>query len=100
MPMSLASSRPERSSKLPESRNPERFLAGNYLPDHNTISSFRKQFLPQLQDLFVQVLLLASEMGLLEMSNLHIDGTKIRAPCIRWHVLRRAHKKLIFHALN
>ena len=56
-----------------------RYLAGNYSPDHDTIASFRKQFLPQLKDLFVQILLLASEMGLVEMGNVHIDGTKVRA---------------------
>ena len=36
-----------------------RFLAGNYSPDHDTIAAFRKQFLPKLKDLFVQILLLA-----------------------------------------
>ena len=36
-----------------------RFLVGNYSPDHDTIAAFRKQFLPQLKDLFVQILLLA-----------------------------------------
>jgi transposase len=56
-----------------------RFLAGNYSPDHDTISVFRKQFLPELKDLFVQILLLARETGVLEMGNLHIDGTKIHA---------------------
>ena len=56
-----------------------RFLAGNYAPDHDTIASFRKQFLPQLKDLFVQILLLAQEMGLLELGNISIDGTKIHA---------------------
>jgi len=56
-----------------------RYLAGNYSPDHDTIAAFRKQFLPQLQDLFVQILLLAQQMGLLQMGNLHIDGTKIAA---------------------
>jgi transposase len=58
---------------------PFRFLAGNYSPDHDTIANFRKQFLPQLKPLFVQMLQLAVEMGLLEMGNLHFDGTKIHA---------------------
>jgi transposase len=56
-----------------------RYLAGNYSPDHDTIAAFRKQFLPELKPLFVQMLLLAQEMGLVEMGNLHIDGTKIHA---------------------
>jgi transposase len=56
-----------------------RYLAGNYSPDHDTIAAFRKQFLPQLKDLFVQMLLLAQEVGVLELGNLHIDGSKIHA---------------------
>ena len=56
-----------------------RFLAGNLSPDHDTIATFRKQFLKELQDLFVQILLLAQERGLLEMGNLSLDGTKIHA---------------------
>jgi len=56
-----------------------RFLAGNYSPDHDTIAAFRKQFLPQLKDLFVQILLLAQQMGLLSLGNVSIDGTKIHA---------------------
>jgi transposase len=56
-----------------------RFLASNYSPDHDTIAAFRKHFLPQLQELFVQILLLAQQMGLLQMGNIHLDGTKIHA---------------------
>lgn len=56
-----------------------RYLAGNLSPDHDTIAAFRKQFLPQLQDLFAQILLLAQQMGLLEMGNISLDGTKIHA---------------------
>src|SRR5882724_79028 len=56
-----------------------RYLAGNYAPDHDTLAAFRKSFLPQLKILFVQVLLLAQEMGLLELGNISIDGTKIHA---------------------
>ena len=58
-----------------------RFLAGNYAPDHDTIAAFRKQFLPQLEDLFLQILLLAQQMGLLTLGDLtlSIDGTKVHA---------------------
>ncbi len=58
---------------------PFRFIAGNLHPDHDTIASFRRTFLPELQDLFVQVLLLAQEMGVLKLGNISIDGTKIHA---------------------
>jgi transposase len=58
---------------------PFRFIAGNLHPDHDTIASFRRTFLAELQDLFVQVLLLAQEMGVLKLGNISIDGTKIHA---------------------
>lgn len=58
---------------------PYRFLAGNLTPDHDTIANFRKTFLPQLQKLFVEVLLLAQEMGLLKMGTISLDGSKIHA---------------------
>src|SRR6478736_3038225 len=58
---------------------PFRFIAGNLHPDHDTIASFRTTFLPDLQDLFVQVLLLAQAMGVLKLGNISIDGTKIHA---------------------
>ena len=58
---------------------PFRFIAGNLHPDHDTIASFRKTFLPELQDLFVQVLLLAQTLGVLKLGNISIDGTKIHA---------------------
>jgi len=56
-----------------------RFLAGNLTPDHDTLANFRRTFLPELEGLFVQVLLLAVEMGVLKIGNISIDGTKIHA---------------------
>ncbi len=56
-----------------------RFLAGTFSPDHDTIAAFRKSFLPELQGLFVQLLLLAQEAGVLELGTLSLDGTKIHA---------------------
>src|SRR3712207_1387073 len=58
---------------------PFRFIAGNLHPDHATIATFRKTFLPELHDLFVQVLLLAQALGVLKLGNISIDGTKIHA---------------------
>jgi transposase len=56
-----------------------RFLAGNLSPDHDTLAAFRKQFLPELQGLFVQVLLFAQETGVLHLGNISLDGTKLHA---------------------
>ena len=58
---------------------PFRFSAGNLRPDHDTLATFRKTFLPELKDLFVQVLLLAQVAGVLKLGNISLDGTKIPA---------------------
>lgn len=58
---------------------PFRYLAGGRHPDHDTIANFRQQFLDEIKDLFVQVLLLAQEAGVLKMGNLSLDGSKIHA---------------------
>src|SRR5258706_2461380 len=58
---------------------PFRFLAGNLHPDHDTLATFRKTFLPDLKELFVQVLLLAHVAGALKVGNISLDGTKIHA---------------------
>jgi len=58
---------------------PFRFIAGNLHPDHDTLATFRKTFLPELKDLFVQVLLLAQAAGVLKLGNISLDGTKIHA---------------------
>ena len=40
-----------------------RFIAGNEHPDHDTIATFRRRFLKQIETLFVEVLKLAREDG-------------------------------------
>jgi transposase len=70
-----------------------RYLAGNYSPDHDTIAAFRKQFLPQFKDLFVRVLLLAQEMGLLELGDISLDGTKLHADASKSRAV--SHKRLL-----
>ena len=58
---------------------PFRFVASGWHPDHDTIANFRKTFLPELQELFVQILLLAQVVGVLKLGNLSLDGSKIHA---------------------
>ena len=43
-----------------------RFIAANEHPDHDTIATFRRRFLQQIEGLFVQVLGVAREMGVLQ----------------------------------
>jgi transposase len=68
-----------------------RFIAANDHPDHDTIAAFRRRFLKQIEALFVQVLLLAREMGVLKMGTIGLDGTKIRANASRHSALSYEH---------
>ena len=56
--------------------------AGNF-PAHRTLSDFRAFHLKELSDLFVQVVRLAREMGLLKLGTIAVDGTKIKANASR-----------------
>jgi len=58
---------------------PFRFVAGGLHPDHDTIAHFRKTFLPEIQELFVRILLLAQMSGVLKLGNISLDGSKIHA---------------------
>jgi len=58
---------------------PFRFIAGGLHPDHATIAAFRKTFLVQIADLFTQVLVVAHELGYVQLGNISVDGSKIRA---------------------
>ena len=68
-----------------------RFIASNDHPDHDTIAAFRRRFLPQIEALFVEVLLLAREMGLLKLGTVALDGTKIQANASRHSALSYEH---------
>lgn len=58
---------------------PFRFIAGGLHPDHDTLANFRQTFLAEIAELFVQVLLVAQEMGVLKLGNISLDGSKIHA---------------------
>jgi len=66
---------------------PFRFIAGGLHPDHDTIANFRKTFLPQIIELFVQVLVVAREMGLLNLGNISLDGSKVHADASKSHAV-------------
>ena len=68
-----------------------RFIAANDHPDHDTIATFRRRFLAEIEALFVQVLLLAREMGVLKMGTVALDGTKIHANASRHSALSHEH---------
>ena len=56
-----------------------RFITGDAHPDHDTIATFRKRFLAELEGLFVQMLVLAKVMGVFRLGKVSLDGTKIKA---------------------
>jgi transposase len=64
-----------------------RFIAGNEHPDHDTIATFRRRFLKQIEALFVEVLNLAREMGVLKLGTVALDGTKVHANASRHSAL-------------
>src|ERR1700758_5730633 len=68
-----------------------RFIAANDHPDHDTIATFRRRFLPEIEGLFVKVLLLAREMGVLNLGAVALDGTKIHANASRHRALSYEH---------
>jgi transposase len=68
-----------------------RFIAANDHPDHDTIATFRRRFLKEIEALFVKVLLLAREMGVLRMGTVALDGTKIHANASRHSALSYEH---------
>jgi len=56
-------------------------------PDHDTIAAFRRRFLQQIGTLFVQVLGVAREIGVLKLGTVALDGTKIHANASRHSVV-------------
>jgi transposase len=56
-----------------------RFITADQHPDHDTIANFRKRFITQLKPLFLKVLAIAQENGLLKLGSVALDGTKIHA---------------------
>ncbi len=68
-----------------------RYIAAGSHPDHDTLASFRRRFLHELSDLFVQVLELAKEMKLLKLGTVCLDGTKMHANASRHSALSQGH---------
>src|ERR1700691_531721 len=56
-----------------------RVLCANNFPAHRTIREFRQLHLQEFSALFVQVVQLAREAGLVSLGRVGVDGTKIKA---------------------
>ena len=70
-----------------------RAIVGNAPPDFRTISDFRKIHLAAMKPLFLEVLRLAGEMGLVKLGNLSTDGTKIGANASRHKAMSYGYMK-------
>jgi len=68
-----------------------RYISANTHPDHDTIANFRKRFLVELTNLFVQILSVAQEMGVFKVGKVSLDGTKIKANASKHKALSYAH---------
>ena len=68
-----------------------RYIAAGSHPDHDTLATFRRRFIDELAGLFVQVLEMATEMKLLKLGTVCLDGTKIHANASRHSVLSHGH---------
>jgi transposase len=56
-----------------------RVLAAGNFPAHRTIAEFRQQHLAAFEALFVQVVQVAREAGVVQLGTLAIDGSKVQA---------------------
>ncbi len=68
-----------------------RYISANTHPDHDTIATFRKRFLKELSKLFVQILSIAQEMGVLKVGKVSLDGTKVKANASKHKALSYGH---------
>jgi transposase len=68
-----------------------RFIAANTHPDHDTIATFRRRFSERLKPVFVEILTLAREMGLMKVGRVSVDGTKVLANASKHSALSWEH---------
>jgi len=72
-------------------------IVGHQRPDFRTISDFREIHIEPLSELFVEVLRLAGELGMVKLGNLALDGSKeqmahkLRTPSGRACYAKRKH---------
>src|SRR5882762_1552464 len=68
-------------------------IVGEERPDFRTISDFRKLHLEAFKAVFVQVVRLASEAGLVKLGNVSTDGTKIQGNASRHKAMSYGYMK-------
>src|SRR5512145_3551127 len=68
-------------------------IVGQDRPDFRTISAFRKLHLEAFKDVFVQVVRLAAETGLVKLGNVATDGTKLQGNASRHKAMSYGYMK-------
>ena len=68
-----------------------RFITADQHPEHDTISDFRRRFLPFVTKLFEDILRIAAESGVLKVGRVSVDGTKVKANASKHHALSYKH---------
>jgi hypothetical protein len=68
-----------------------RYIAAGSHPDHDTLATFRRRYIDELAGLFVQVLEMATEMKLLKLGTVCLDGNKIHANASHHSALSHGH---------
>lgn len=70
-----------------------RILAAGNFPADRTLRDFRALHLKELGELFVQVVKLAREMGLVKLGTIAVDGTKVKANASRHKAMSYGHMR-------
>jgi len=68
-------------------------IVGQERPDFRTISDFRQWHLAAFRDVFVQVLRIAGEAGMVQLGNVSTDGTKIQGNASRHKAMSYGYMK-------
>jgi len=77
-----------------------RFVAADEHPDHDTLNTFRKRFLKEIEALMMQVLMIARTMGVLKLGNIALDGSKLKANASKHSALSYGHIKKLEEQLK
>ena len=77
-----------------------RFVAADEHPDHDTLNTFRKRFLKEIEVLMVQVLMIARTLGVINLGNIALDGSKLKAYASRHSALSYGHIKKLEEQLT
>src|SRR5258708_39126183 len=68
-------------------------IVGQERPDFRTISDFRQRHLEAFTEVFVQVVRLAGEAGLVQLGNVSTDGTKMQGNASRHKAMSYGYMK-------